>query len=370
MRSLIIADRTFATNERVMLSRLEVGLADEGVRVVHAAPIGVESGPSLGLYSAHVSYTDASSMGMSMVIRRRARALLKKIDALDEDDSSISVVHAFGAPCWALALEVARQCGAGVLLELWRPGLIGAAASLVSSSGPPIGFLVSSPMVLDALHKRVRSAWVTLAPWGVHASDPPRTQNLQGRPISIALSCDTGEIKAIRPVLSGLAKVREAGQELLIFAAVQDATPAREAMLWAQARALGLLDVLSMTPSLESRREPVLDMDILLLPEATGRQRTLTLEALATGMIVVAAADPFMDTLIDGRTCVCVGASTAHAWAEAIASLVQNPDRVRKLAIDAHVFVREKRVASDQIHAVLGAYAQIAARASSVHPAT
>ncbi len=38
MRILIIADESFASRERAMLSRLEVGLADEGVRVVHVIP--------------------------------------------------------------------------------------------------------------------------------------------------------------------------------------------------------------------------------------------------------------------------------------------------------------------------------------------
>ena len=38
MRVLILADGLFATRERALLSRLEVGLADEGVRVVQATP--------------------------------------------------------------------------------------------------------------------------------------------------------------------------------------------------------------------------------------------------------------------------------------------------------------------------------------------
>ena len=41
MRALILADRSFAARERDMLTRVQVGLIDEGVRVVEAIPSDV-----------------------------------------------------------------------------------------------------------------------------------------------------------------------------------------------------------------------------------------------------------------------------------------------------------------------------------------
>jgi hypothetical protein len=350
MHAVIIADNSFATRERAILGRLEVGLADEGVRVIHAVPAALPHAQSIaiGLQSTVVRYEDS---GLPFTLRRRATDLAHAIEAVSDDLSSIDAVHAFGLGSWSVAMELARQTGARPLLELWRPALVAPASAL-----PAAGYIVSEPSIAAALRKRSPRATIHPAPWGVHAPDHPRVPGGPDRPRAVAMLCDTGDPRCTTPALAGLADA----PDLLIFACIEDASHAREAALWAAARKLNLLDRFSIVPGMESHREPILRMDMLLLPEAGGRQRTLTLEAMAAGVPVVARADPFLETLDDGRTARLVRADTPEAWAGTIASIIANPSGASDLIKSAHEHVRRNRAASSHVADVLRAYQQAA----------
>jgi hypothetical protein len=110
MRILIIADDSFASRERAMLRRLEVGLADEGVRVVHAVPRSALRWHGAELSAQTVPY---ESRGMAISRPWRVRRLVETTRTLHNGDNpAFDLVHAFGHECWAFAAEVARQAGA------------------------------------------------------------------------------------------------------------------------------------------------------------------------------------------------------------------------------------------------------------------
>ncbi len=376
MHALIIADSSFASRERAMLSRLEVGLADEGVRATHAVPAsmpspvgGSNSSDSIGIQSTVVTYRDG---GLPFTLRTRAAELATAIETRFEEPTPIDIVHAFGAPCWPLAVELARRTGAGLLLELWRPDLVAPAAGLLTAcarprSGGPVTpeFMVSEGAVATALHALAPRAKVYSAPWGVHAPIHPRppyaarSPEAQQQPLAIAIMCDTGDPRYVGPALAGIVEAA-ARTDFLLFAAIDEATHAREAVLWGAARKLNLLDRFSLDPDMESRREPILDMDVLILPEPGGRQRTLTLEAMGAGMLVLATADPNQSSLVDGTTARLVPPFNAAAWAEAIRSNVLNSAAATDLSRAAHEYVRSNRTASTHVADVLRAYEQAA----------
>jgi hypothetical protein len=365
MRTLILADRSFAVRERAMLSRLEIGLADEGVRVVHAVPRSMVGSEGVGLYSSVVGYAEAGRFETRWSLRRRAADLVRAVEDVTGGSAALDVVHVFGGPAWRLGVEVARRTGAAPVLELWRPALLGLAAAVGATpgTGRPPTFIVSEPALAGALRSRVPGARTAEAPWGVHTPPelPPRGR--PDHPLAVALLSDTGDARALTPALAGLMEATKGGPEILIFAAVEDATKSREAALWSAARRLGVLDRLSMTPQLEARREPVLQMDMLLMPEAHGRERTLVLEAMSSAMLVVAAADPFMGSLVDGVTATLVRSPTTAAWAEAVAGVLKNPARADALVTSAHAWVHANRPASGQVAGVLKVYDALAADA-------
>jgi hypothetical protein len=360
MLSLIIADKSFAVRERSLLSRLEVGLADEGVRVIHAAPVQatVESGTGLGLQSTIVPF-EQPAVPMLTRPSRRAAKLLGAIAAADGEAPTIDVVHAFGAGCWSLAMEVGRATGAGVLLEVFRPGLVAAAVDVLDSvhrgQAPP-AFLTSEPAVAAALGKRARQARVYSAPWGVHAPSELRGASPLDRPPSIAVLFDSGEPKPVAACLGGIVSAGPRIAEALIELGVSDASSTREGRLWAAIRKAGLVDRASILSDMEARREPVLDMDLLLLPEPGGWERTMVLEAMANGMGIVAVADSALECIEDGTTAKVVRGNTQAAWAAAIRELLEKPQVLADLRASAHAYVRSHRPASAHVEAVLKAY--------------
>ena len=371
MHSLIIADISFATRERAMLSRLEVGLADEGVRVTHAMPASLIAtgtfnvSESIGIQSTVVTYQDR---GLPFTHRRRAGDLARAIEDRFEVPTPIDIVHAFGAASWAIALDLARRSGAGLLLELWRPGLITPAAVLFATAARtahPVTpeFIVSESALATAIRAALPRAKVYSAPWGVHAPPSPRGPRPAGQPLAVAMLCDTGDPRSCSAALAGLVQAAS-GTEMLIFAAIDETTPACEAALWAAARKLNLTDRFTIVPDMESRREPILDMDLLLLPEATGRQRTLTLEAMGAGLTVIAMADDTMESLADGTTARLVASPTPGAWAQAIAATALNPPAAADLTHSAHEHIRSNRIGSAQVADVLRAYQQVARSAA------
>lgn len=369
MHALIIADISFATRERAMLSRLEVGLADEGVRVTHAMPASLSAtgtfnaSEAIGIQSTVVTYQDR---GLPFTHRRRAGDLARAVEERFDEPTPIDIVHAFGAGSWTIAVDLARRSGAGLLLELWRPGLITPAAALYAAAtrtSQPITpeFIVSESALATAIRKTLPRAKVYSAPWGVHAPAHPRGPRPAGQPLAVAMLCDTGDPRACSAALAGLVQAAAGGKaEMLIFAAIDETTPAREAALWTAARKLNLTDRFTIVPDMESRREPILDMDLLLLPEATGRQRTLTLEAMGAGLTVIAMTDNTMDSLADGTTARLVSSPTPGAWAQAIATTALNPPAAAELVHSAHEHIRSNRIGSAHVADVLRAYQQVA----------
>ena len=356
-----------------MLSRLEVGLADGGVRVTHAVPasLGLPTNPddAIGIQSTVVTYRDG---GLPFTLRTRAAELAGTIESRFDTPppTVIDIIHAFGVGSWPIAVELARRIGAGLLIELWRPDLVAPAAGLLVSSARSKSvnmpeFIVSEGPIAAALRELSPRAKCYSAPWGVHAPANARPGRPADQPLAIAMLCDTGDPHFVTPALTGIVEAT-AGTDTLIFAAIDEPTPAREASLWAAARKLNLLDRFTIDPDMESRREPILDMDVLLLPEAGGRQRTLTLEAMGAGMLVLALADNNLETLIDGTTARLVRPPTANApptsaaWSEAIRSSVLNPAAATDLSRAAHEHIRSNRPASTHVADVVRAYEQAA----------
>lgn len=377
MLVVIFADAAFVRREREMLMRLEVGLADEGVRVVHALPkqLAVEetsaSGGGAGgiagggsLYSTVVGY---EAGGMAISRRLRAARLLDEIqERLELPERKIDIVHAFGLEPWHIGLDLARLSSAGILLELFDAATIGPAASLASRrvGVRTVEYSVAEPAMRRALRKRAHNAHVHVAPWGVHspAQLPVRTRP-QERPLAVGMISDGRDSLSVRAALAGLQECMKSRGEFLVFAGVGPLKYGRDPAVWAAARELDLVDRVSLVPEIEARREPMMQMDMLILPEASGRQRTLTLDAMAHGVSLVAAGDELIEALIPDRTASIVKEPTPSAWRDAIAQVIDDQAYAQSLRTSAHQFVRSERAASGQVAAVLTAYNAMVAAA-------
>lgn len=356
MRVLVLADGIFASRERVMLSRLEVGLADEGFRVVHAVPARAGAAAHAELFSRTIAYNDEP---MPFGDRFRARHLLKNLDPDPTDTPQpLDIIHVFGGPCWRVARLLAERTGAVLVLEVWRFGLAARAGQPAWSRRGDAAFLAPDPSIERAL-RNAGASTVRAAPWGVHAASTPRPVLVEGRAAAIMIVGGGREPASVHAVLHALGAARRAGHEFMAFL---DARAARRAGAWQVAERLDLLERISLIDELEGRRDLLLQGDVLVHPDRSGEQRSIVLDAMGAGMIVLASADPHVSILQEGRTCRLVRAATADAWTTALGETLNNPDASRALARSALEFVRAERPAAGYVKAVLDTYAWLTAR--------
>jgi len=354
MRALILTDEFFASRERALLLRLEVGLADDGVQVIHAVPEGTKTAALGSVCSKVLTYSPKTLLlTRPLAIRRLMRSIAEVDNAVEPDE--IDIVHVFGGSAWRLGAEIAAEVGAGLALEVWRVGLIEKARNLKLDDDEPL-LIAPDPAIERALLDAAGAVGgppTRLAAWGVVAPSAPRDIFDPARAPSVMLVGSGRDARSFGAALEGLAAVAHEVPDLLIFC---DALAARRAGLWALARRLGILENLSLIEEFEGRRDLLLHGDVLLQPEAHGEQRSILLEAMASGMVVIAAADPMVSSLQEGRTARLVRHNDQHTWREVIREMMSNPERSRALGDSARAFIREYRRASDHVRAVLGAY--------------
>lgn len=360
MRVLMVADQVFGTRERGMLARLEVGLADEGLRVARALPESVASEVTPGSLAQAITFDDTRVPFTQSIRAARLANAVTGVHWAEEDHPesrrdgpAIDVVHAFGGAIWDLALDVARRLGASLALEVWRTGLVERSVVL-SRRVPEVPKVFIAP---DAsIERRLKAAGVSdvrAAPWGVHAISRSRAVASGERSLSVVITGGGRDAVATLAALEGVGLALADHPAAVIF---MDAVAARRARAWPVAKRLGLLDRLSLIDDIEHRRDLALRADILIQPEAVGEQRSVLLDAMAAGMIVIAAADSGVAWLIDGQTSWLVSEHTPLTWARAVSRAVSSPEDARVLTARASSHIAREHRASAHVASVIGAY--------------
>lgn len=357
-RVIFIADASFARREHRLLNRLDVGLSDEGVRVTLAAPEGALPARR-GSLSDVLDYESPSPF---VTTHMRAVRLVESLGRAGVGDDDI-VVHAWGERGWGLALEVANLLGAALVLEVW-------AARLVRRLGPlerrarrmrglgPVLYCAPSTALRDAIDRsRVRRP-VRLVHWGVYASTALRARP-DASPPSVAILATGDDPAGIGAAIEGAAAIANQRNDLLVL--LDDRAVHRQPDLWAQVRDAALLDNLTLVADMEQQREAVLEADVLVQPEACGAIRSITLDALASGMVLVAQRDPVSDTLSAETPAILLEDCSARAWERALREALADAQGAQTRARAGLDFVRKSRRASDHVAALLRIYDGIAA---------
>lgn len=374
MRVAMIADELFASREGALMARLAVGLVDEGVRVVHVVPESALAKPEgLGLGGVAAPTVALPPGGLLTRESSRAERLAQRIaQAWGRDrESGLDVVHVMGGSVWGLGLALAERGRSACAIEVWRGGQVPRAAALSRErrsrqAGPAPVFFAPDKHLEHALLAAEPSLVVRATPWGVHTPSAMR-KPLRGDRSPAVMIVGTGrEPGTYNAAFAGLAAACARFPDMMIFA---DSLAVRNAQTWALARRMNVLDRLSLIEELEARRDVLLQGDVLVVPDAKGEHRTIALDAMACGMVVVALADPLASTLIDGRTARLVRTPDPEAWRAAVTELLENPASSASLALSARTFVRQERKASGHVRAVLDAYTWMAGTYAMASPA-
>src|SRR5262245_65416422 len=101
MRVLILADEFFASREHGLLTRLEVGLADDGVRVIHAVPEGTKTEASAGVFTSVLTYSPKTLLlTKPLAVRKLGRAIAEMDET--EEPMDVDIIPVLGGSVWGL----------------------------------------------------------------------------------------------------------------------------------------------------------------------------------------------------------------------------------------------------------------------------
>ena len=357
MRTLFISDALFTRHEREMIERLAVGLADEGVRVAWGVPDGRTLGEQVLL-----PVIEFLPRRLGLTPARRGAALLER--ATEVLGGPPEIVHQFGGGAARLGAEVTRAARAVPAFEVWRPGTESSIRGVINRvyagdremNGTPRALIVTADDDMrERLMRQFPAAVVRTIPWGVYShrgEDAPRASAP-----SLMLLGPGRDQKSWSSAFQACVRAIKSSPDALMFA---DAEATRKLKLWSHARAAGVLDRLTLIDEAETQRELVLSCGIVLNPDARGEQRTILLDAMASGVMVVASADPRSRDLIDGKTARLVVDSSESQWHEAIEMVTHDHAYRRRVTESARAYVREHHKASRQIASLVDAYEWVA----------
>jgi glycosyltransferase involved in cell wall biosynthesis len=353
LRAVLLADHDFAVRERTFLSRLEVALIDEGVRVVHALPEQTAADVAAPGLAPRVTYRER---GWSLGRSRAAQGLRSRLQHLERDpgEGPADVVHAFGTEACPVAAELARRIGAALVVEVWSVALARRLAGMhLSRPDRPVVLLAPDPSIERVVKREVPEAATRLAPWGVHRPSSAPAAFAADRTPSMVLAGAGLDRPALAAALQGIAETAQSSRPFLVFA---DAVAVQRARLWPLIHSLGLHERVSLVPGVETNRDLVLHADALLLPEARGEHRSLVLDAMAAGMTVVASADPFVGYLMHQQTALLVAGPEASLWSAAVGGMLENEESSRRLGASARNYVAQHHRVGAYVAAVVDSY--------------
>ena len=338
---MILADEGFASRERDLLARLEGGLVADGLRVGHAVP---ESLPELldgRVFSHAVGYTPK---GLLPPLSHRAQKLVERATEVAPEDG-IGIVHVFGREAWAMAFEAAGLLGAQLVLEVYSSQLADALGSAqIESVGDRVIASVPGTGLERRCLRKIDSRHLRLIRWGVHAQ--PRSQGQRpmaaGDRPAVLIDGTGDDPHAWHHALEALSQIRLDGdQPPLMFV---DAEAAHRAHLRKSVESLALAEHLSFVPMVEARRDPVLEVDALIIPDAMHHHRSLVLDAHASGVLVAAATDPIIDELSTEYGVTQLDPGDHDRWGDELRRLFED----RRLAEQARASAQD---AIDRFHA-------------------
>ncbi len=361
MRVLLLADAKFSRREHAFLGRLEIGLLGEGTRVLRAVPEA-----SHAIQSHTLSYVvpfreHPSRFGRAAAYKRFANALRQSSPAITTDSDGVlfEIIHAFGGECWDRAVATAELTGAALVIELTSADDIRRARALERTYRSKFPnrdrptWCTPNARIMRAAEDAGLRGTLALTPWGVHTPQHAHQPHPEGQPISISVVCSGAEPRAVHPLLEGFAALEGDKDRIMLFI---DSTAAQaDHGLWSRAESLGILEYITFVADMESRRDIVLETDALAIPEQMGELRTILLDAMASGMLILSRRDPLIEATAAEGVALLIDAPTREAWLAAFRRVL-DAKFLETCGVQARERVREDRPAHKHIEAVLSAY--------------
>ena len=355
MQVSLLANSTWLDEELIGFRYLAVGLIDEQVRIAQVVPdeLPLEDGIPFG---ERVSWSDSS---WSWLRRRRLAALAETLEKLEPD-----VVHILHHALWEGGLELAEELECSVVLQVSGQEEVVRAQRIGATLDPArVALTATTQPIHAALVERMPSTLTvqTIRP-GVQISQPDEEEKkpIEEPPLCALICGQTKHDASYETLFLAIKKLIVDHPEVQFFL---DAPTEADQALWQSARKLGILANLSMVPHRLGHRELELAADVIIHPQALGRSRSLTLQAMAQGVPVIAQTDPWLDYLIDDQTAWLIDKPDATRWEEMLRHLIVAPDQGEALGTRAREWVRQHHLASQQIADTIDLYRKLTGEA-------
>lgn len=346
MRVLLIVDRDFAHRELRLMRKVAIGLVDAGSRTLLALPADMKGRfadiPGVKI----IGYRDR---GVPWTRTLRAREIA---DEAGDPAGDPTIVHAFGGKAYGIASDLARLIGADLVLEVHAKALAQHAAGVLNDEmGDGMALAPSTTIVNALIAAGVPHASAREVPWGVSsrgvelARDPSEV-------LGIVLAGTGSDAETWDSVLRGLAQIASRREDFLILA---DDTASLRAGIDRLVSSIGLSPLYSRIPKIEAERDLVIRADIMIWPDHDAEHRSIILDAMASGVSIVATEDRDVPVLSDPSIARLVSGGAAE-WAAAIETLIADPEERAALGRRAHESIAQNHRPSKHIAGLLDAY--------------
>ncbi len=349
MHLALIIDQERLRREHAMLQRITQDLREREVQVTLILPAMLDADDT------HPIQGDAEVRARMQVPPWMRRARAGHVAGMLTNGTP-DLIHAIGEQAWTVALDLCRVIDRPVTLDVWSADLIkrvppGRAATSVAA------YVTPTDPIAEAVRHRVGPDLVSVVPLGVEVPKAPRTV-LDNRDASMTLAIiGSGRgLAGYRAMLTGLSRLISDFPQ--IQACLELRGPA-EHEIWRQARRLDLLGHLSTIVDAATHRPLLTGCDVLVIPERLGEVRSIVLEAMAIGMPVVAADDPYLDMLSHDQTALIVDQAEPDDWTEKLRLILTDTQLPGRLADAARGLVRDRHRPAVQSEKLAGVFTQV-----------
>lgn len=348
MHAALLIDPGHLQRERDWYNRTVVGLLSSGVRITRIMP---ES----ELAHDRVALAPLVTYHVPLVQALARWRLLTPPQPLTEEPPNL--IHAMGRGAWMPGLAYARHLDCPLVLSIWSEDELKQAVRFARDRHVA-GLLPATAELAAELKLVVDPALVCTVPIGVFV--PPKARRIfDESTVGVAgiLAGHGAPLRAVRIVLDAFAEIASSRPRTMFFA---DLDPGVDDGAWKHGDRLGILDQLSIIPSVHQHRDLVLNADLLVIPHNTGFAGSFMLEAMAHPMFTVAARDPLLPELSSKPCARIVDApEDPEAWIDAIQEILSDADEARRLAARAREQVAEDHPMSRQITLLHDVYEKI-----------
>ena len=351
MHVALIADTDWLDDDLLVFNHLVVGLTDELGQVVQVVPqrLAQEEPRLLG---AEVTWRD-SSWGWV-----RCWRLARLVDHLD--DLKVDLIHALSSPVWIGAIRLAKKLQVPAVFGLTSAGDLRRLRWLQRlGTGLQVAIVAATEPLAVAAQKRLAADWpvITIRP-GVHT--PPTASSasqVETSHLCAVVSGTGARDEDYRALLTAIGRVTRAYPQTQFF--FDTGHDNDQHSLWQAVRDEGLLANVSMLSHELGRREMLLQGHVVIHPQALGRCRSVTLEAMARTIPVLARGDPWLDYLIDDQTAWLVPEPDPQWWVTLIKRVIEEPSRTRSLAQRGRAWVKQRHLTSSYVDGMLALYQRL-----------